>query len=176
MGDVLTWLTGIATLVGFAVQVFDLFPRFAKQRNAVVLLLIGVFVGSTLRAFDSAKLVFDLTVSGGVVLVGVFVVVILGAVIAAAATTDRIRRSELYAVAGFAAAPFVMFVLPAVGMSSIDAPTVQERERASLTIGELNGLSERALLAGDFDRAANRQPLGDGDLCGLCSGQLSALP
>lgn len=150
MGDILTWLTGLATLVGFAVQLFGFFPSFAKQRNTIVLVLSGVFVGSSLRAFDSAKIMFDVTVSPGMLFVGIVVAVILLSLFAAAVTSSESRRFELYSIAGIALIPLAVASL-AVGGSSIKSN--QDREKEALSLSELSILSARAAEMGDIDRA-----------------------
>lgn len=150
MGDVLTWFTGLATLVGFVVQVFDLFPRFAKQRDVIVLLLVGVFVGSSLRAFDSAKITFDITITIGVAFLVVITAVILLSLLAAAFSSDARRRGEFYGVAALALLPLFVAVLAVGAAPQKDR---QELEKERLNVSELNLLAARAAELGDSERA-----------------------
>ncbi|CAG9295951.1 hypothetical protein EV690_2880 [Celerinatantimonas diazotrophica] len=41
-----TYITGVASLLGFIVQVFDLFPKYGVARRSVFLVVSGVFLGS----------------------------------------------------------------------------------------------------------------------------------
>jgi hypothetical protein len=149
--DAFTIITGLASLFGFAIQVFDLFPRFGRARQIVFLLLVGIFIGSLLRAIDPASVRVAVSITGFTVVVGLFVAVIIGFLMAGAFTADVRKRGEFYGIAGIGFFVF-MFVLMFGGAISfgVESPAV---EKQRITIGELNVLVERAVQNKDFERA-----------------------
>jgi len=149
--DTFTLVTGLASLFGFAIQVFDLFPKLGRARQTVFVLLVGIFLGSLIRAIDASSIRLNIQVTGFTVVIALFVVVIIGFLMAAAFSNDLRKRGEFYGVAGLGFLVFI-FVLMVGGIASgvVESPAI-EKER--ITIAELNALAERALQNKDFDRA-----------------------
>lgn len=149
--DTFTLITGLASLFGFTIQAFDLFPKFGHTRQTIFLLLTGIFVGSLLRAIDPSSIKLSLQITGFTVVIALFAIVIMGFLIAAAFSTDAGKRGEFYGVAGIGFFVFV-FILIAGGIASTAGVSpVVEKQRVTIT--ELNTLVERALQNKDFERA-----------------------
>lgn len=149
--DAFTLITGLASLFGFAIQVFDLFPKFGRARQTVFLLLVGIFVGSLLRAIDPSSVRFDIRVTGFTIVIVSFALVIVGFLMAAAFSRDIQRRGEFYGVAGIGFLVFIFVLLFGGLMSGAMETPVMEKER--ITITELNALAEHALQNKNYERA-----------------------
>ncbi len=149
--DTFTLITGLASLFGFIIQAFDLFPRFGRARQTIFLLLVGIFVGSLLRAIDPSSIRLQFQVTGVTLVIIIFAVVIVGFLVAAAFSTDTDKRSEFYAVAGVGFFVFIFVLAIGGAVSSATESPGMERER--ITIVELNMLADRALENKDYERA-----------------------
>lgn len=149
--DTFTLVTGLASLFGFAIQAFDLFPKFGRARQTVFVLLVGIFIGSLLRAIDPSSVRLNLHITGFTIVIALFAVVIIGFLMTAAFTQDFKKRNEFYGVAGIGFLAFI-FVLMFGGIFSgaVESPAVEKRR---VTITELNALADRALQNKDFERA-----------------------
>jgi hypothetical protein len=149
--DTFTIVTGLASLFGFAVQVFDLFPKFGRARQVIFLLLVGVFIGSVLRAIEPSSVKLNIQFTGFTIIIALFAAVIIGFLMAAAFSTDVNKRGEFYGVAsiGFIVFVFILF-LGGLLSGTLESPVV---EKQRVTISELNTLAERALQNRDFERA-----------------------
>lgn len=149
--DPFTLITGLASLFGFVIQIFDLFPRFGKARQVVFLLLVGIFLGSSIRAIEPASIRLNLQVTGFTAFMALFVFVVVGFLVAGAMAADMRRRSEFFGVAGlgFLGLMFVGF-LGSLIFGVVDSPV---KESQKITIHELNVLSEEALRQKDYERA-----------------------
>lgn len=98
--DAFTITTGLASLFSFIIQIFDFFPRLGKARLIIATFLVGVFVGSLLRAIAPASIRLNVAMTGLTVLVGIFLLVLVGLLVTAVTTTDAQRRTELFVVTG----------------------------------------------------------------------------
>jgi hypothetical protein len=149
--DTFTIVTGLASLFGFVVQAFDLFPKFGRARQVIFLLLVGVFIGSILRLIEPSSVKLSIKFTGFTIVITLFAVVIIGFLMAAAFSTDINKRGEFYAVASIGFIVFI-FILIFGGMFSFlpESPVI---EKQKVTISELNTLTERALQNRDFERA-----------------------
>ena len=149
--DTFTLVTGLASLFGFVIQVFDLFPKFGRARQTVFLLLVGIFIGSLLRAIDPSSVKLNLQVTGITIVIVLFAVVIMGFLIAAAFSTDGTKRGEFYGVAGIGFFVFIFVLIVGLVASNTGESPYVEKQR--LTITELNVLVDQALQNKDFERA-----------------------
>jgi hypothetical protein len=149
--DTFTLLTGLVTLAGFTIQVFNLFPRLGRARQVVFLLTVGVFVGSLLRAIDPASVRIAISISGFTVIVSLFVLVIVGFLTAAAFTADAKKRGEFYGISSIGFFVFIFVLIFGGVTSQTGESTSVEKQR--ITITEFNLLVERALQTKDLDRA-----------------------
>jgi len=149
--DTFTIITGLASLFGFAIQVFDLFPKFGRARQIVFLLLVGVFIGSLLRAIAPSSIKLNFQITGFIIVLALFAAVIIGFLIAAAFTSEINKRGEFYTVAGIGFGVFIVVLfLGSLVSGAIDSPTI---EKQKVTISELNILAERAIQNKDYERA-----------------------
>jgi hypothetical protein len=148
--DTFTLVTGLASLFAFVIQIFDLFPKFSKGRDFLVVFLPGVFIGSLMRAFDASSVKLKVELNGMVVVVTVAICLVVGFLVWGARTTDPGRRSELFAVGGIAAIP-TLFILLAWGISNAPAA-----EFGSLSVHELSVLADEASRLKDYERAVSR--------------------
>jgi hypothetical protein len=148
-----TYITGIASLLGLLLQVRDAFPGHREARKTIVVLVIGVFVGTLVSSLTGLKVDFGATVTPFHVLVAAFVSVLALVSIVAAFTADEDRRLGLFTFAGIGT--FALFMLLAFGSVTSEGPTysqvMAEKERISLE--ELLTLSSLAEARSDFSRA-----------------------
>jgi len=149
--DKFTILTGLASLFGFMIQVFDLFPKFGRARQIVFLLLVGVFVGSLLRAIDPSSVRFNFQFTGLSILIAILAIVIIGFLIVAAFSSDINKRNEFYTIAGIGFGAFMVVLF--FGMLFTGMIWSPDLEKQKVSISELNTLAERALQNRDFERA-----------------------
>ncbi|MGR5284769.1 hypothetical protein ACP3V5_05585 [Vibrio maritimus] len=148
-----SYITGIASLLGFIAQALDWFPTHKGLRKFVTALLLGAFLGSFSNILQQSSIVFDFTVSGFVLLLlmlgGILALLITVAIL----TQDSQRRTEIYVVSGILGFVFSM-VLMIGGATQIDnSASAIQSEKNRLTISELIVLSELAAERSDFDRA-----------------------
>jgi len=149
--DTFTLITGLASLIGFAIQVFDLFPKIGRVRQTVSLLLVGVFIGSFLRAIDPSSVKLNFQFTGFAIIVALFATVIVGFLMAAAFSSDIAKRSEFYGVAGIGFLVFIIVLFFGGLISgSVDNPSM---EKQRISISELNILADQAIQNKDFERA-----------------------
>jgi drug/metabolite transporter (DMT)-like permease len=145
------YITGIASFLGFILQIFDVFPRHAGLRKSVFLLVLGMFIGTLLNAINALNLEFNIKISGYTLLVSVFFLAIIGFLIAGALMRDPHRRQELFAIAGVGFAVFIVVLFIGFLMTgNLNSPTI---EKTRLTISELLELADSSENMGDFDRA-----------------------
>jgi hypothetical protein len=134
-------------LLGLLLQLKDIFPEHREIRKTVVLLIIGIFVGSIIASVKGIKVDFGSTVRPFEVLVAIFVAVLAIVAIAGAFARDDFRRSQLFQFSGFGTV--ALFVLLAFG-SMEDTPVERERR---LNIEELLELATIQQSRGNYDRA-----------------------
>ncbi|MGO2354987.1 MAG: hypothetical protein ACTH58_09640 [Marinomonas foliarum] len=144
--DYFTYITGIATLIGFVLQIFDALPTYRSHRQKAFYLLLGLFLGSLVTAFDGSKIIFSFEITGLALLVSMIGTIIFWSLYVAM----KSHREEFFAVSGVGT--FVLIVVLAFG--TISPPS---NERARLTISELSQLSEISLTQGNYERAIKHQ-------------------
>lgn len=149
--DAFTYITGIAGLLGLALQLKDSFPEHREMRRTVVLLVIGVFIGSVVTSLKGAKVEFGASISPFQILVAVFVAVLSTVAIAGAFTREPTRRAELFAFSGIGTSALFLLLLFG-GLGSLEADRA-ERDRKQVTVEELIELSSLNALKGSYERA-----------------------
>ena len=159
-----TYIAGIASVLGFILQVFNVFPKYGQLRKSLLLVILGFFAGSILGTFDSSSIVFKFEITRFTLLMGVFVLVIVGFLVSAAFTNDLYKRNQLFGVAGVGTIIFI-FVLLFGSLATLETPM---QEKSKLTISELISLAEDAEHKGNYDRAimhleSVKSRLGTGD-------------
>ena len=131
--ETFTIVTGIASLIGFGIQMFDIFPQLGKHRKELALVFLGIFIGSLIRAIEPASIRLKLEISWTVVLIGLFVATFF-AIIWMAAISDRQDRQVKYSeLLRYLVLIFAMLVLPRLLFTSSD--TIRSIE--SLSINQL---------------------------------------
>lgn len=133
--DTFTYITGIAGLLGLVLQFMDSFPEHRETRKTVVVLVIGVFVGSAIASLKGVKVEFGATVTPFQVLIGVYVFVLAFIAIAAVLTNDSQRRGELFAFTGMGTVG-LFIVLFIGGLGSLEESRA-ERDKQQITLEEL---------------------------------------
>lgn len=149
--DTFTYITGIAGLLGLVLQLKDAFPEHREARKAIVMLVIGVFVGSVISALRGVKVDFGATVSPSQVLVGVFVAVLALVAVVASFTREPERRTELFAFTGIGTVA-LFFLLMFVNIGSLEDSRA-ERERQQINLEELITLVDLAVAKQSYERA-----------------------
>lgn len=150
MMDAFTLITGLASLFGFAMQIFDIFPAHAKGRQAIWMLLLGAFLGGLVATTNWQGMELDLVWNGFTITMAALAALVVFFALAAAFTADTRRRRGFYIVGGLAALAFTI-------ASSVGAlvGTVTEGQLLKQTVvneQELVWLIERARQRGDVER------------------------
>ena len=146
-----TYIAGIASLLGFALQVFDVFPKHAGFRKTLFLLILGIFLGTLLNTFNASNINFEVKITGFTLLVALFAFTIIGFLIAGAMTKEAERREELFAIGGIGFFAFIIVLLFGSLISgNVESPAI---EKQKLTVSELIKLADTAEDKGDYDRA-----------------------
>ena len=146
-----TYIAGIASLLSFAIQVFNVFPKHAQFRKSIFLLILGIFLGTLLNTLNASHINFDVKISGFTLLVSLFAIAIICFLVAGAITKDSHSRGELFTIGGigfFAFIPVLLFGSLISG--NIETPAI---EKQKLTVSELIELADSAEKKGNFDRA-----------------------
>ena len=149
--DAFTYITGIAGLLGLMLQLKDSFPEHRETRKTVVLLVIGVFIGSVIASLKGVKVEFGAAISPFEALVAVFVAVLAIVAIAGAFTRESVRRAELFAFSGVGTLALFMLLLFG-GIGSVEDSRA-DRSRKQVSIEELIELSTLNVSRGSFERA-----------------------
>jgi len=151
MGSYLTYITGIATLLGLVLQLKDVFPTHREARRGILYVCFGVFIGSLVGAINSIdiKLSDDYGIVS-LVLISVLVVVALSLIVMtfmAFNTNDAQQRRDLFNSIG--PGIFVFFImLFAIALST---SSIQKDERYS--IGEEMAMAKHNLDKKNCERA-----------------------
>jgi len=144
--DAFTYITGIAGLLGLVLQFKDSFPEHRDLRKNVVLLVIGVFVGSLVTTFKGVKIDIGPSITGYQGLIGVVVAVLVFVSVVAAFTKDGTRRAELFT---FTAAGTGVLLLLLIGGAAASSKSTDERT----SLEELIYLSNYEVEHRSYERA-----------------------
>ncbi|MCG8096881.1 MAG: hypothetical protein JAZ17_25200 [Candidatus Thiodiazotropha endolucinida] len=147
------YISGVASLLGFMLQVFDVFPTHADIRKSLFLLALGIFIGTIFNAMDASEIEVTFKASGYVILVSVLLLITIIALIAGAMMEDKERRGELFAVSGVSSFIFMLVLIFGYIFSSISSSVDSENvEKSRLTTNELLLLADSAMAQGDYER------------------------
>lgn len=148
--DAFTLVTGLASLLGFAMQIFDVFPSHAKGRQAVWMLLLGAFVGGLLATTDWRGMHLALTLDAFTLTMLALGALVVFFAVAAAFTADTRRRRGFYIVGGIAALGFTI----ASSVAALVGTVTDSRLIGQNVVNaqELQWLIERARSRGDIAR------------------------
>ncbi|WP_211474923.1 hypothetical protein [Collimonas humicola] len=149
--DALTYISGIASVLGIMLQFKDSFPEHRETRKAVFMLVLGIFVGSIIGGLRGVKVDFGVAITSSQIVLWVLVFVTAGIAIVGAFVKDQTRRGELFIMS--AVGIVATFILLAFGgMSGIEDSRI-ERQRKQLTVEEILELSTNATARGNYERA-----------------------
>lgn len=146
-----TYITGLVALLGFALQLTDVFPEHRETRKTIVLLVIGVFVGSLVSALRGVKVDIGAALSSTDVIKYALLFLIGVIAVVAVFAHDRERRMELFLFAG-AGTGALLLILFVTGLGSIEESKA-ERERQQITLEELLSLATASISKENYDRA-----------------------
>lgn len=150
MMDAFTLVTGLASLLGFAMQIFDVFPTHAKGRQAIWMLLLGAFLGGLLATTNWQGMELTLVWDGFTLSMTALAALVVFFALAAAFTSDTRRRRGFYIVGGIAALAFTI----ATSVGALVGTVTESRMLKQNVVNEqeLGWLIERANDRGDRER------------------------
>lgn len=151
MMDAFTLITGLASLLGFAVQIFDIFPTHAKGRQAIWMLLLGAFLGGILATTNWQGMELSLVWDGFTLSMTALAALVVFFALAAAFTADTRRRRGFYIVGGIAALAFT--IATSVGALVGTVTDSKLLKQNVVNEQELVWLIERASERGDPEHA-----------------------
>lgn len=151
MMDAFTLITGLASLFGFAVQIFDIFPAHAKGRQAIWMLLLGAFLGGLLATTNWQGMELSLVWDGFTLSMTALAALVVFFALAAAFTADTRRRRGFYIVGGIAALAFT--IATSVGALVGTVTDSKLLKQNVVNEQELVWLIDRANDRGDQERA-----------------------
>lgn len=109
-----TIITGLATLVGFFLQIRGMFPQYRKYYSAATFFTLGLTIGTAIAAFSGTTIQLPQSITPknlmGFLLFGGSAILVFICFVASAFTTDKDRRSELSKIAS-AVSGFLIFIL-----------------------------------------------------------------
>ena len=151
-----TIIVGIVTLLGFILQVRDVFPKHKETRTALLFVSLGIFIGSLVGSISKISItiqnpqnpIYLIVVSFLILLLLTIVITIIMALLE---RNDADKRHELYLTAGICSIVFVIISGLTAGVSSITS--VKEDSFQELNIDELIVLSDTNLKQNQYDRA-----------------------
>ncbi len=151
---IFTIVTGLASLVGFILQIKDIFPKYRRYYTAATFILFGVTIGFGLNSLTGTTIHLPASLSPrniiGILLFGGSGVLIFFCFAAAAMLSNPDRRSELSRI-GSAVSGFLIFML-LFFINTFFPPTQQEREQV-FTYDEQVTCAVNAASHQNFDRA-----------------------
>lgn len=143
--DVFTYITGLAGVLGLILQLKDAFPEHRESRKAIVLLTLGVFIGSLIGSVKNIS-PSSLPNLSPISLLSTAVLGILAIVVVAAIfSNDKTKRQELYNAAGVGVGALLLILF--------FGTLVHLPERDKLTIDELLEISHQNAEKSNYDRA-----------------------
>lgn len=155
--DTFTIVTGLASLFGFALQAFNIFPEHARGRQALWMLVMGGFVGGILTALDFRAVQLDFRITGYTISMTVLAALILFFAVMAAFTENHTRRRGFYIVGGLAALAFTITTSVTALVGTVtDSDLVRQDV---LNEQELVWLIDRAKARNDHARQAHHLDL-----------------
>ena len=101
------YTTGIVALISFAMQLTDIFSKYAEAKKIITVLLLGIFIGSIAGPFFKSPPVFDVKIDGFHLLLGSLLLFCIILVLMASITKEEARRGEMWLAASVSAAVFL---------------------------------------------------------------------
>jgi hypothetical protein len=145
---IFTYITGIATLLGLFIQLKDVFPQHRETRKNIILIILGLFIGTLIGSLQRINVNLAVPMSGLYLLVGAIIVVVFIILISAIFTSDNEKRMQLFGVSGTGTA---LLFLILCGHCMLQSPA--SKPFANITNDELLNLSEINEEKGNFERS-----------------------
>lgn len=155
--DAFTIITGLASLFGFAVQIFDVFPQHERGRQALWMLIMGGFVGGLVATLDVSSVRLDFAFTGYTIAMTALAALIVFFAVMAAFTQNNTRRRGFYIVGGLAALAFTITTSVAALVGTVTESDLVRQD--VLNEQELTWLIERAQQRGDTARQVHHMEL-----------------
>lgn len=155
--DAFTILTGLASLFGFAFQIFDVFPQHARGRQSIWMLIMGGFIGGLLATLDVHAVRLDFAFTGYTISMTALAVLVVFFAVMAAFTESKTRRRGFYIVGGLAALAFAITTSVAALIGTVSDSDLLRQD--TVNAQELQWLAERAQQRGDTARQAHHLAL-----------------
>src|SRR3990172_7714181 len=151
--DKFTIITGIAGLLGLLLQFKDAFPEHRETRKAIVLLLLGVFVGSMVATLLNSQFSVTVPLSPFGLLIAGFGGVLAVLSIAAILSSDLNKRSQLLGASGVGLIAFLFVLLFGAMFTSVETDSPTTRALRKMTLDEFLEMSAIHAGRGNYDRA-----------------------
>lgn len=149
-----TYITGIASLLGLLLQVFDIFKEHKQLRNSASLLTAGVFLGSIIGALDTSTIKVDISFGGYEILVAIAIIILTSAVLYYMITNDDEKQVSLLPIIfGGTIGLFMLLTFGASRGKNNDYRSHIDLMNSKLTVGELLVIAETNETNQDYDRA-----------------------
>ncbi|MEK8087573.1 hypothetical protein WNB94_14260 [Aquabacterium sp. A3] len=155
--DAFTIITGLASLFGFAIQAFDVFPQHARGRQALWMLIMGGFIGGLLSTLDVRSVRLDFAFTGYTISMTALAAMIVFFAVMAAFTENHTRRRGFYIVGGLAALAFTITTSVAALVGTVTDSDLVRQDVVNEQ--ELGWLIERAQQRGDTARQVHHMEL-----------------
>ena len=155
--DAFAIITGLASLFGFAMQAFNVFPEHARGRQALWMLAIGLFLGGLLSTLDIRAVRLDFAFTGYTIAMTALGALILFFAVMAAFTENHTRRRGFYIVGGLGALAFTITTSVAALVGTVTDSQLVRQEVVNEQ--ELGWLIDRAQARGDAARQLHHMVL-----------------
>lgn len=140
------------SLLGLVLQFKDAFKEHREARNAIVFIVLGVFIGSLITSIRGVSIDFGgASISPFQALIAAFVLVLAVIAFIGAVAKESERRNELFGFAGMGLVGLIILLF----MGSIGSAIYREDERElkKLRIEEFVDLATLQDSRGNYDRA-----------------------
>lgn len=143
---IISYIAGIASLLGLILQLIDAFPEYREVRKTVFLIVLGVFIGTILGSLQAVSIKLDSPLSAFHIIIAISVLIISSVAIIGAFTNDHIKRVHIFTAScvGLIALLIVLFG---------NAVSTIQIGQHDITKDELMILANNNLEKGDVDRA-----------------------
>jgi len=150
--SIFAYISGIITLLGFLLQLKDIFPAHRESRKTLLLLVAGIFLGSVITSLQAVQLTVQipdhpLVVFGYIVLVTLALFLFVVALVAIT-TTDNERKKHFLSFFGGGLPLF--FIIGFVMILASATPTSTNNQ---LSVDEILMASKQRLEQKNYDRA-----------------------
>lgn len=155
--DAFAIITGLASLFGFAMQAFNVFPEHARGRQALWMLAIGLFLGGLLSTLDIRAVRLDFAFTGYTIAMTALGALILFFAVMAAFTENHTRRRGFYIVGGLGALAFTITTSVSALVGTVTDSQLVRQDVVNEQ--ELSWLIDRAETRGDTARQIHHMEL-----------------